>query len=101
MASFRFVGASILLLMLLPPPGWAQTQTYTIPAPNLNLGETETATGGTYCRPPQPRTDSRLPGPQVCMTIRKWNDLHAAGLDIAPDGTTVVPIQKNLDMLNH
>jgi hypothetical protein len=56
---------------------------------------------GTYCRPPMPRTDSRLPGPKVCMAIRKWNDLHAAGLDIAPDGVTQVPLQKNLQMLSH
>ena len=109
MAPFRFVGASILFLMLLSLPGWAQLQTSVSPTlPNLNTGETAqtgdksaTDADATYCRPPQRRTDSRLPGPEVCMTNRKWNDLHAAGLDIAPDGSTVVPVQKNIDILRH
>jgi hypothetical protein len=109
MSPFRFIGALALSLMLLPLRSWAQLQTTISPAlPDLNMGETKqagdkSATGGdaSYCRPPQHRTDSRLPGPQVCMTIRKWNDLHAAGLDIAPDGTTVVPMQKNVDILSH
>jgi hypothetical protein len=109
MAPIRFVGASTLFLMLLSLPGWAQLQTSVSPTlPNLNMGETaqtvdKSATGAdaTYCRPPQRRTDSRLPGPEVCMTISKWNDLHAGGLDIGPDGSTVVPIQKNVDVLRH
>jgi|SRR3954451_16724085 hypothetical protein len=106
MAPSRFVGA--LILMLLPLPSWAQLHTTISPAlPNLNTTESaqtgdKGATGeATYCRPPQHRTDSRLPGPQVCMTIRKWNDLHAAGLDIAPDGISTVAIQKNVDILSH
>jgi hypothetical protein len=47
------------------------------------------------------RTDSRLPGPKVCMTIKKWNDLHAAGLDIAPDGFSTVPLERNTQLLSH
>jgi hypothetical protein len=86
--------------MLLPLPVWAQTQTYTIPAPHLNLEDAETPEP-TYCRPPQPRTDSRLAGPKVCMTVRKWNDLHASGRDIAADGISIVPLQKDLDLLKH
>jgi hypothetical protein len=109
MALFRFVGASTLVLILLPAPGWAQLQTTISPAmPNLNTGETaQTGDKGTasadatYCRPPQHRVDSRLPGPQVCMTIRKWNDFHAAGLDIAPDGISTVPIDKPINILSH
>ena len=109
MAVFRVAGASTLVLMLLPLPGWAQLQTSISPAlPSLNAGQTDqtgdkSASGadGTYCRPPQHQTDSRLPGPQVCMTIRKWNDLHAAGLDIAPDGKKVVPMENSIGILSH
>jgi hypothetical protein len=49
-----------------------------------------------YCRPPQHQTDSRLLGPKVCMTNRKWADLHAQGLDMAADGKNVVASEKYL-----
>jgi hypothetical protein len=106
MAVSRLMSASTLLLIVSALPSWAQLQTTISPTlPNLNTGENEqtgdkTAAGpdATYCRPPQHRTDSRLPGPQVCMTIRKWNDLHANGLDVGPDGSTLVPIQKQNDV---
>ena len=105
MAWLRVVGASMLGLMLLAPPGWAQLHTTISPAlPNLNTEEApksgdKGANEPTYCRPPSQRPDSRLPGPQVCMTVRKWNDLHAAGLDIGPDGTSVVPLTRHLRVL--
>lgn len=99
MAPFRFVRTLPLVLMSLSSPGWAQA---VITPPTLNFGDDKGGTPeGTYCRPPQRRTDSRLPGPEVCKTIREWNALHAAGLDIAPDGISTVPIQKNMDMLAH
>jgi len=28
-------------------------------------------------------------GPKICVTIKKWNELHAAGLDIGADGNPV------------
>jgi len=46
------------------------------------------------CRPPQPQTDSRLPGPTVCRTQRQWDDLHARGLDVSADGKGVVATEK-------
>jgi hypothetical protein len=102
MAIVRIASAS-LCLMLSASPGWAQA----VIAPPV-LGGDDTAKtdktadpNGNYCRPPQRRTDSRLPGPQVCLPIAKWNAMHAAGLDIGPDGTSVVPMQKNLDPLIH
>jgi hypothetical protein len=49
-----------------------------------------------YCRPPQRQTDSRLLGPQVCMTNRKWADLHAQGVDIGADGKSMVASEKYL-----
>ncbi len=43
------------------------------------------------CRVPQALPGSRLPGPQVCKTNRFWAQLRAAGQDISPDGTAVIP----------
>jgi hypothetical protein len=100
MTSFRFVRALPLILVLLPAPGRAQVQTTISPAlPNLNTDATpaEDTDGGTYCRPPQQRTDSRFMGPKVCMTIKAWNALHASGMDIGPDGVNKVPIQNPLN----
>lgn len=44
-----------------------------------------------YCRPPQQRPDSRMMGPKVCMSVGKWNELHAKGLDVSADGQSTVP----------
>ena len=44
----------------------------------------------TYCRPPQQLTDSRFMGPQVCMTNRKWAELHSKGLEISADGKSTI-----------
>jgi hypothetical protein len=99
MAPSRFVSALPLILMLLPAPGRAQVQTTISPAlPNLNTdaAPAEDTAGGTYCRPPQQRLDSRFMGPKVCMTIKAWNELHATGMDIGPDGVTKIPIQNSL-----
>jgi hypothetical protein len=97
--------ASALPIMLLPllSPAVAQVHTTVSPAlPSLTPGDTGEKTTGDaepiYCRPPQQRLDSRLMGPKVCMTIRKWNELHAAGLDIGPDGNQV-SLPRSLDEL--
>jgi hypothetical protein len=44
----------------------------------------------TYCRPPQQLPDSRLKGPEVCMTNRQWDVLHSQGLEITADGKNTV-----------
>ena len=44
----------------------------------------------TYCRPPQQLTDSRLMGPQVCLTNHKWAQLHSQGLEISADGKNTI-----------
>jgi hypothetical protein len=83
-----------VLLVMLPLAAQAQTA-----AP---------AAGGTgsqdgiYCRPPQPRNDSRLPGPQICKPISEWNRLRAAGYDVDANGV-VKPLQglKDLNNLSH
>jgi len=43
-----------------------------------------------YCRPPEQRTDSRMMGPKVCMTVGKWKELRAKGLDVSADGRSIV-----------
>ncbi len=99
MALVRFLRVLPPLLFAWSAPGWAQA---IITPPVLNTADDKSSTPeATYCRPPQRRTDSRLPGPEVCKTIREWNEIHAAGLDIAPDGVSKVPIQKAMDLLSH
>lgn len=108
MAWSRLVKTSTLILMLLPLSARAQVQTSIAPAlPSLGAQDTgkpgEKGAGDSdaiYCRPPQHRTDSQMMGPKVCMTIQKWNELHAGGFDIGPDGSKV-SLEKHLDMLSH
>ena len=46
------------------------------------------------CRPPQELPGKRLYGPKVCKSQRQWDDLHRQGLDIGPDGESVVASEK-------
>jgi hypothetical protein len=103
----RQLVASAFAIMLLPllSPAIAQVRSTISPAlPSLPPGDAGEKTTGDaspiYCRPPQQRVDSRLMGPKVCMTIRKWNELHADGFDIGPDGNQV-SLPKSLDELKH
>ena len=83
-------------IWVLAAPAWAQVQT-TLITSLPSLPEAEKAADdpdATYCRPPQKQTDSRLLGPQVCMTNRQWNALHAQGLDIGADGKSTVASEK-------
>ena len=48
----------------------------------------------TYCRPPQLLPDSRLMGPRVCMTNRKWDVLRSQGLEITADGRNTVSCRR-------
>lgn len=105
-----YFGLPIIIVMFSMSYASAQVQTTISPAlPSLNGDEGRSTKeertsdeGNVYCRPPQPLTDSRLMGPQVCMSIRKWNDLHAHDLDIDARGQ-VKPRQglDNLKVLNH
>jgi len=74
-----------MILLSLPCLALAQAQT------GGETGQATTASGDDviYCRPPQPRTDSRLMGPKVCMTLGKWKELRAKGLDVSADGQSV------------
>ncbi len=48
------------------------------------------------CRAPQPLTDSRLMGPEICKHNRDWAKLYKDGFNISPDGTHPVPSEKSL-----
>ena len=88
-----------LTMILLSLPGWAQLHTTLSPAlPNLNTGDAAqagdrapTSAEAIYCRPPQDQPDSRLKGPKVCLTVGKWKELRAQGLDVSADGRSIVP----------
>jgi hypothetical protein len=87
----HLLSAAFLLCAL---PAWAQQPitTTVMPLPQL-LPEEETQ-GEIYCRPPQAKTDSRLPGPKVCKPVAFWKKLHDQGLDISADGKAVVQSEK-------
>ena len=46
------------------------------------------------CRPPQPRPESRLPGPEVCKTNAVWAQYRKDGMDVAADGIHDVHSEK-------
>jgi len=103
MASARIAGVPIFLVLLAASYTSAPGQTslsVTLPSlPSDDKGHAEnggtSGDGDIYCRPPQPLTDSRLMGPQVCMSIKKWNDIHAAGL--AADARGQIKPRQGLD----
>ena len=83
-------------ISLLPWPALAQLHTTISPA-LPSLGDVEKDPNdpdATYCRPPQAQTDSRLAGPKVCMTNRRWDALHKQGLDVSADGKSTVASEK-------
>jgi hypothetical protein len=83
-------------IFLSQAPALAQLHTTISPA-LPSLGDVEKDPGdpdATYCRPPQPQTDSRLLGPKVCLTNRQWDALHKQGLDISADGKSTVASEK-------
>jgi hypothetical protein len=88
-----------VMLLSLPSAAFAQAQT-SATSPNSTGGETgQAAHGGAsrddaiYCRPPEQRTDSRMMGPKVCMTLGKWKELRAKGLDVSADGRSYQQMQ--------
>ena len=94
MGQIRSAGLCLFFLLFLAPVASAQVQITVNPTlPSLSGDDSKPAAAAqakdeenTYCRPPLPLTDSRLLGPQVCMSVRKWNELHAQGYDIDPSG---------------
>jgi hypothetical protein len=87
---------AVPLAILWMLPAHAQVQTTISPTlPSLGAVDKDpNDPDAIYCRPPQPQTGSRLAGPKTCRPNRVWNDLHAQGLDIGPDGESVVASEK-------
>ena len=54
-------------------------------APALPAAEQEQV-----CRPPQPLPDSRLKGPEVCLTRAQWGELKARHQDVSADGHSLI-----------
>jgi hypothetical protein len=50
------------------------------------------------CRAPQPLTDSRLMGPEICKHNRDWAKLYKDGWNISADGSKLVPAEKWLTL---
>ena len=86
----------VFFLVLLSPPAWAQATSIIVPTfPSLGTDDKDAKNpDAIYCRPPQAQTDSRLYGPETCRPNRTWDELHAQGLDIGPDGKSVVASEK-------
>ena len=42
------------------------------------------------CRKPQQLSNSRLAGPEVCLKTSQWTALHTNGMDIGPDGKSII-----------
>ena len=42
------------------------------------------------CRRPETLVGSRLPGPAVCLHAAQWAKLRASGLDVGPDGRSII-----------
>ena len=87
---------AVFFLVLLSSPAWAQATSIVVPTfPSLGADDKDAkGPDAIYCRPPQALTDSRLYGPETCRPNRTWDELHAQGLDIGPDGRSVVASEK-------
>ena len=91
--------ATSLTMALLSLPCWAQSNATTPPAsPSVTTAGAAQAgdkspNGGDaiYCRPPQETTGSRFKNPKVCLSVARWQELHAQGLDMSADGKSIVP----------
>jgi hypothetical protein len=77
-----------MMLLSLPCVALAQAQTGATPPSSTGGGD-----DAIYCRPPEPRTDSRMMGPKVCLPVQKWKELRAKGLDVSADGSSIVQMQ--------
>jgi hypothetical protein len=82
-----------MMLLSLPSLALAQAQTSATPSPTGGQAAAANGDDAIYCRPPQQRTDSRMMGPKVCMTLGKWKALRAQGLDVSADGQSYQQIQ--------
>jgi hypothetical protein len=92
MAKRKFAAAMLLTAVAAWPASAQLKSDLNVALPSLQTDEKDP--NAIYCRPPQPQSDSRLPGPKTCKTNRTWDELHAQGLDIGADGKSVVASEK-------
>ena len=91
----RHAVTGLLAITMLSPATAQVTSIITPTLPSLGAVDKDAKDpDAIYCRPPQDQTDSRLLGPKTCRTNRIWDELHAQGLDIGPDGKSVVASEK-------
>jgi hypothetical protein len=91
--------APALALMLCASPAWAQEEPVikmVVPLPKElpDQGAVVPVDVPKVCRPPQPQSNTRRMGPAVCLPQAQWDELHAKGLDISPDGRRTLQSEK-------
>ena len=89
--------AAVLIGLTLPAAAQTRSDspvTTTLVVPALTLPGQQEDADKVVCRRPQELPGKRLYGPEVCKPQRQWDELHAQGLDIAPDGQSVVESEK-------
>lgn len=76
---------------LIAPRISASTSVIIIPALQLDTDPQLAAAGPEekICRPPQQLADSRLLGPEVCLSQHEWDRIKQQGLQMMPDGRTL------------
>ena len=82
------------VLMALPASALAQAPSSTELHVKLPALPGDQEAEAIYCRPPMELPGRRLLGPKTCKPQREWDELHKQGLDLAPDGKTVVGSEK-------
>jgi hypothetical protein len=89
--------AVVLIGLTLPAAAQVRSEseptTKPVVPPLTSPGQPQDADAVT-CRAPQELPGTRLYGPKVCKPQRQWDDLHRQGLDIGPDGQSVVESEK-------
>jgi hypothetical protein len=80
------------VLMVLSAAAQAQENSTVLKYQMPDLGDQDA--DAIYCRPPMALSGRRLLGPKTCKPQAVWDDLHKKGLDLAPDGKTVVGSEK-------
>ena len=89
--------AAVLIGLTLPAAAQVRSEsesTSKVAAPQPTLPDQPQDADAMICRPPQQLPGQRLYGPRVCKPQRQWDDLHRQGMDIGPDGESVVASEK-------
>lgn len=60
-----------------------------VPTPQLEVDSPAGEPQNKVCRPPQQLANSRLMGPEVCLSRQAWDRIRERGLFLMPDGRTL------------